>query len=340
MISGAFRGRAGRVSRARRAIVAAAALAWALAAAGCGHKGADPGSAETHPTVPVGVGTLEERSVRELVKGTGQWRVSDSVTVSAPFKAYVEAIGPRTGDSVTRGDALGTLITYESRAALRGAEILVRQARSAAERDEASRALRLAERDLIRVPLVASTNGTVLRRAVEPGSEVLEGGELLTIVPVGSMVFEAHIPRPEAARVSAGQKAEIGMEGGGTVAATVQRKLPQTSEADQTALFWLSPSVRAPFGAIGRFGNATIETGAVHRGILVPDSALVQDDLTGEVRIARVLPDSVAVWTTVRLGPGEEGRHELLEPALPAGTQVVVRGQRGLPDSTHVTVGP
>ena len=96
----------------------------------------------------------------------------------------------------------------------------------------------------------------------------------------------------------------------------------------------------APFGAIGRFGNATIVTGAVHWAVLVPDSALVQDDLTGELRIARVLPDSVAVWTTVRLGPGQEGWHELLEPALPAGTPVVIRGQRGLPDSTHVTAGP
>jgi len=320
--------------------VAVAALAGTLALAGCGSKGGDAGSAETHPTVPVGIGRLEERSVRERMKGTGQWRLSDSVTVSAPFKAYVEALGPRTGDSVARGDALGTLVTYESRAALRGAEILVRQARSPPEHDEAARALRLAERDLIRVPIVASTNGTVLRRAVEPGSEVVEGGELLTIVPVGSVVFEVHVPRPEAARVNAGQRAEIGMDGGGTVAATVQRKLPQTSEADQTALFWLDPSVRAPFGAIGRFGNATIETGAIHRAVLVPDSALVQDDLTGEVRIARVLPDSVAVWTTVRLGPGEEGWHEVLEPALPAGTPVVVRGQRGLPDSTHVTVGP
>jgi len=332
--------RPARAPRARRAFVAATALAGALAVAGCGPKGGDSGSADTHPTVPVGLARLEERSVREVVKATGQWRTSDSVTVSAPFKAYVEALGPRTGDWVARGDAIGTLVTYESRAALRGAEILVRQARSTAERDEASRALRLAERDLIRVPLVASTNGTVLRRAVEPGSEVPEGGELLTIVPVGSVVFEAHVPRPEAARVSSGQKADIGMEGGGTVAATVQRKLPQTNGADQTALFWLGPSVRAPFGAIGRFGNATIVTGAVHWAVLVPDSALVQDDLTGDLRIARVLPDSVAVWTTVRLGPGQEGWHELLEPALPAGTPVVIRGQRGLPDSTHVTAGP
>ena len=120
----------------------------------------------------------------------------------------------------------------------------------------------------------------------------------------------------------------------------MQRRLPQSSEGDQTALFWLAPVVRTPFGVLGRFGNATIETGAVHRAVLVPDSALVQDDLTGEVRLARVLPESIAVWTTVRLGQGEEGRHELLEPRLPPGTLVIVRGQRGLPDSTHVEVVP
>ena len=278
--------------------------------------------------------------MREVVKASGQWRVSDSVTVVAQFKAYVEALRPHAGDSVTRGQAIGTLVTYESRAALRGAEILLLQARSAAEREEASRALRLAERDLIRVPLVASTSGTVLRRAVDPGSEVPEGGELLTIVPLGSVVFEAHVPRPEAARVAPGQKAEVGMEGGGSIAASVQRKLPQTSEGDQTELFWLVPTVRAPFGGIGRFGNATIETGAVHRAVLVPDSALVEDDLTGEVRLARVIPGNIAVWTTVRLGQGEEGWHELLEPPLPPGTPVVVRGQRGLPDSTRVEARP
>jgi hypothetical protein len=130
------------------------------------------------------------------------------------------------------------------------------------------------------------------------------------------------------------------MEGGGLVLTRVQRRLPQANEADQTALFWLAPVVKAPFGILGRFGNAAIETGAEHRAILVPDSALVEDDLTGEVRVARVAPGDVAVWTTVRIGPGAQGRHELLQPSLPAGTAVVIRGQRGLPDSTRVKAGP
>ena len=315
----------------------AALLCSLLLLAGCGHRSDDT---VVEPVVPVKVERLEEQIVRSVVTIPGQWRVSDSLTVSAPFKAYVESLRPRAGDHVARGENIGTLVTYESRAALRGAEILIRQAHSASERDEAARALRLAERDLVRVPLVAAAAGTVLRRSVEPGSEVAEGGELLTLVPVGSVVFEAHVPRADAARVALGNRAEIAMEGGGAVETRVQRRLPQTSEADQTALFWLAPVNREPFGVLGRFGNAVIETGAEHRGILVPDSSLVEDDLTGEVRLARVAPGNVAVWTAVRLGPGVEGHHELLSPALPPGTLVLVRGQRGLPDSTRVTVEP
>ncbi|HVN75301.1 MAG TPA: ABC transporter substrate-binding protein, partial [Thermoanaerobaculaceae bacterium] len=76
-------------------------------------------------------------------------------------------------------------------------------------------------------------------------------------------------------------------------------------------------------------------TGEARRALAVPDSAVVEDDLTGETRVARV-ERGVAVWTPVTLGLAEGGWHELRAPALAAGTVVVVSGQHGLPDSTHV----
>jgi len=317
-----------------------AALMLTLALSGCGGRRSDEAEPAPRPVVPVRIERLEERSVRAVVTTQGRWRISDSLTVSAPFRAYVEAIRPRVGDHVARAELIGTLVTYESRAALRGAEILVRQASSPAEREEADRALRLAERDLVRVPLVAASSGTVLRRSVEPGSEVAESGELLTLVPEGAVVFEAHVSRADADRVALGATAQVAMEGGGAEETRVQRRLPQSSEGDQSALFWLAPATKEPFGVLGRFGAATIETGAEHRAVLIPDSALVEDDLTGVVRFARVVPGDIAVWTAARLGPAQEGRHELLAPALPPGTPVLVRGQRGLPDSTRVRVSP
>jgi hypothetical protein len=329
--------RSERTSRGKGACVA---LLTALAVSGCGGRAADEAEPPVRPVVPVRVERLEERSLRAVVTTQGQWRISDSLTVSTPFRAYVEALRPRAGDHVTQAELIGTLVTYESRAALNGAEILVRQAATPAERDEAERALRLAQRDLVRVPLVAASAGTVLRRSVEPGSEVAESAELLTLVPEGSIIFEAHVPRAEADQVALGARAQVAMEGGGIVETRVQRRLPQSNESDQSALFWLAPLTKEPFGVLGRFGSATVETGAEHRAVLVPDSALVEDDLTGVVRLARVVSGDVAVWIPVRLGAAEDGRHELLAPALPPGTLVLVRGQRGLPDSTRVRVSP
>ena len=90
----------------------------------------------------------------------------------------------------------------------------------------------------------------------------------------------------------------------------------------------------------GRFGGASIVVGAAHRSLGVPDPALVEDDLTGEVRIACVGRDTVATWVTVRVGLGAVGWHELLSPSLPPGTRAIVSGQRGLPDSTRVAIEP
>src|SRR5205823_13281685 len=98
--------------------------------------------------------------------------------------------------------------------------------------------------------------------------------------------------------------------------------------------------IREPFGVLGRFGTAAIEAGAAHHAVVVPDSALVEDDLTGEGRVARVASDSIAIWTTVPVGAAQEGSHALPVPALPPGPAVLVRGQRGLPDSARVRIEP
>ena len=319
--------------------VALLAIAIAFAAAGCGHPSPD---AESGPAavVSVRVAHVLDRIIPSEVMAPGQWRAANEIAVTAPFAAVVDSLGPHAGDQVRRGESIGSLITRESRAAVRGAELMLHQAADAAARDEARRALALARHDLVRVPLVAGATGLVIRRAVEPGAEVTEGSELLTIVPERDLVFEAHVSVSEATRVATGQRARIMMEGAAPAEARVLRRLPGASAADQTALFWLAAVGRAPVGSLDRFGTAVIETGAPRRALAVPDSALVEDDLTGEVRVARVDSSGVAVWTKVQLGAAAAGWHELLAPALPPGTTVVISGQRGLPDSTRVSPQP
>jgi len=314
-------------------------LAAAFAGASCARRESAAGDAQPSPVVPVHAAVLAPQVVHDEVAASGQWRTTHEIVVAAPFGALVESLAVEVGDAVERGRTLGVLVTHESRAAVLGAEQLLAAAGDGAAREEAERALRQARHDLVRVPLVASADGVVIRRMAARGAEVAEGAELFALAPRQSLVFEAHVPVSDAARVRPGQAARIAMEDGAVVPAVVARRLPQASAADQNALVWLVAQAPPP-GAIDRFATARIVTGADRRTIVVPDSALVEDDLTGAVRVAVVDRSSVATWVAVRIGTAVSGGHELLSPALPAGTRVVTSGQRGLPDSTRVSFEP
>jgi len=67
---------------------------------------------------------------------------------------------------------------------------------------------------------------------------------------------------------------------------------------------------------------------------------VVENDLDGSARVVVVGADSTATWTPVRLGASAEGWRELVGGTLAPGALVVVEGQRGLPDRTHVKPQP
>ena len=312
-------------------------------AAGCGQRTEADSPAESRAASAVRVRTraVETRVFPDELSVPGRWRAGGEAVLAAPFAAVVESIAVLPGDAVAAGQALAWLDTRESHAALRGAESLVRQARDAAARQEAAQAVELARRDLVRVPVRAPRAGVVLRRSVEPGTLVAESAEILAITPLNALVFEAHVPAALRPRLRPGQQAVIACSGEPPRNATLERILPAASEADQAVLAWLVPAPGAgPRPFLDRFGTATLQLGPPRRGLAVPDSAVVEDDVTGEKRLARVSPDGRAVWVPVTLGLRAGGWTELQAPLLTEGTPVIVEGQHGLPDSAKVQSVP
>ena len=322
-----------------RTWVGGIAAAWVLAAAGgCGgHAPASDAEAPAdEAVVSVAVRAVETRRFEDVVTASGQWRSGGDVVVSAPVAGVVESLSVRIGDTVGAGQRLGSLITRESGAALKGAELLAREAHDPAGREEAERALLVARRDLVRVPLTAPQRGIVTRRSIEPGALAADGAEIVALVPAQAVVFEAHAAADQVSRVRPGQPATVLEPGGARRAAQVQRVLPMASGPDQAALVWLAATGGGAPPALERFGTATIVVGSAHLAEAVPDSALVEDDLTGERRVAVVDSAGRIAWTPVTLGGEADGWRELVRPRLAARTRVVVAGQRGLPDGTHV----
>jgi len=310
-------------------------LALLALAAGCARHAEGDEDGAAAPVVPVRTAAVEERTFADAVEAPGQWRSSGDVSLPAPFAAVVESLGPRLGDRVAAGDTIGMLVTRESRSALRGAELLLREAHDAAARTEAERAAALARRDLVRVPIVAPRAGVVTKRDVEPGGEVNDGAEVLAITPVEGIVFEARLPAAATPLVHAGQSATVRTTGEPDRDVRVSRVLPAASAADQATLVWLAP-VGGGTPMLDRFGTAVMSTSGTRRSPAVPAAAVVENDLDGSARVVLVSGDTVAVWTRVRLGAALEGWREIVGGGVAPGARVVVEGQRGLPDHARV----
>ena len=308
-----------------------------VVAAGCARRAEESDDdSDVRALVPVRTAVVEERDFADLIEAPGQWRSSGDVALPAPFAAVIESLGPRPGDRVAAGDTLGTVLTRQSRDALRGAELLASEAHDPAARTEAERALALARRDDRDTHEVAPRAGVVTRRGAEPGAEVADGAEVLAITPPEGIVFEARLPAAAARQVHPGEAAIVRTIGEPDRPAHVMRVLPAASATDQATLVWLSAHGAGGTPLIDRFGTATFTSDRTRRSPAVPAAAVVESDLDGSTRVVVVKADSVATWTPVKLGASIAGWRELQGGTPVPGTPVVVEGQRGLPDGTHV----
>jgi multidrug efflux pump subunit AcrA (membrane-fusion protein) len=329
----------------RRRIIATWTLALgALLAVACSRGAGGDHDAEksdsTDAVVDVRVASVQSRAFRSSISAPGQWRSSGELAINAPFAGVLESLKPRVGDSVREGETIGRLVTRESWSALHGAELMTHEVHDSAGRAEAEHALELARHDLVRVPIVASKPGLVVRRTLEPGDQVAESAEILALVPTGNLVFEAHVPAGSDRLVRPGQPATVTDQDGTTRAASVQRILPMANDSDQSRLVWLSARAGNPAPLLDRYGEARILLGLPHPAPAVPDSAIVEDDLTGQRRVAVVGTDGRMRWNPVELGMADAGWHEVVKPALAPGTRVVISGQRGLASGTRVKLTP
>ncbi len=315
-----------------------------LAVLGC-RKGVEPGEAarpEGTPSLPtpVRVAVAEKASLSLFVSGPGKTAALAQQKVRAPFTGTLTELSVFDGDRVRRGQRIGTIVARDSEAALSGAREMLRQAATEAERRDAERAVALAEKNLVRKPLTASWDGTVVSHAASAGDRVSEDQEILTINDAGSTVFLADIAQSDLPRIRPGQKAFIQIAGEPRpISGIVHSALPAANPADSTAPVRVDlpePARRLPLGIVG---TARFLVGEQPDATVVPDAAVLRDDVTGVARIALVTQNR-AHWVNVQTGVMEGGRTEIVSPALSPGQAVIVSGLVGLPEGKLVAAQP
>jgi len=327
-----------------RGLFRAAAILILAAAAGC-RKGAvaDAPAAkggEEAPApvaVPVRVAPVTRASLSRVVSAPGQTNALAQQKVRAPFSGTLLELTVTDGDEVRKGQSVGLIVSRDSAAALEGAREMERGARTDVEKADAARALELAQRNLVRVPIHAEADGVVLSHAAAAGDRVAEDQELLTVAERRSLAFVAGVAQNDLAAVRPGQPVSVEIAGRPrAVEGVVHDVLPAANAGDFTAPVRVDFRELPPKMAIGLFGTARI-TVESREALTVPDAAILRDDVSGVARVALV-KDGKAHWVDVVTGLRGPAGTEIVSPALTTSDRIVVSGQVGLPEGAGVTI--
>jgi RND family efflux transporter MFP subunit len=321
-----------------------AALWIAVTLLSCKGAGQKETASKADPTpeapTPARVAAVSRQTLPLFVSGPGKTAALVQQKVRAPFAGTLTSLSVSDGDLVQRGQTVGTIVARDSEAALSGAREMLREAATPAERRDAERAIALAEKNLVRKALTAAWDGAVLSHAASPGDRLAEDQEILTVNDASSIVFLADVPQADLPRIHPGQKATIQIAGGAQPSSgAVHAVLPGANPADYTGSVRidLPPSSRRL--AVGIFGAARILISEHPDATVVPDTAVLRDDVSGVARVALVSQNR-AHWVTVQTGISDSGKTEIVAPPLLVGQTVIVSGLVGLPEGKLISPQP
>jgi len=316
--------------------------------AGCTKHHADDDEGEAAavtPVVAVRTAAVARGAIDVVVSATGTTDAVRKEKVVAPIGGVLISLNVLEGTAVRRGDVVAVIQPKETRAAITGAETLMREASNDRERDEARRAMELARRGANNLEVRASSDAMVASRGVTEGELVAEGAELLTLVDLGTLDFIADVPLHDVGSVRRGQKAGIifqslpGRRFDAVVAAINPRSDAQSQTVRVRCAFTGPAAVRGLLRT-DMGGVASIVTG-VHTGVLlVPKGAVLRNDETNACTVVIATPDSLARIVPVDVGARTDSTAEVSGAGLAPGVPVVVEGNYALADSTRIAPAP
>jgi membrane fusion protein (multidrug efflux system) len=296
------------------------------------------------PVVSVQVALIVRKTLTVALVVDGVTDVRDRETVMSPIDGTIVSLSVEVGATVDASDTLAVIRTRSSEASISGARRLLEEAATPRQRDDARRAMQVAEENQQVVPVVARRHGVVVDRMVSIEQAVTTNSDLLQLVDLSTLDFVANVPPQDLTRVKIGQSCLVRFPSlpDRSFAGTVTAVSAQSDQGSQATPVWISfqpqASVAASVLRMGMMGTAAIKTGERPDVLVVPVAALLRDDINDTYTIYTVGADSLARKVLVTIGIVNDSLAEVAAPSLRDGEFAIVKGNYEVSDSTRVTI--
>jgi RND family efflux transporter MFP subunit len=337
---------------------------------GCHHEEAE--EAPKLPTVRVETVHRAKLAPRIAVAGVLAPLPGRDVKVGSLVVGRVDRVLVAEGDAVKAGQAIAHVEAQplkdrvaESEAVKTGASAQLENARvrlqrteklfhdgiaSRQEVDDAHAQLVAAESTLKQAQAVGGTAAVNLERAtlrapidgviaqiLVPAGQPVDGNAtpVIEVADTRELDLRAPVPAARVGRIAVAQKAELSVEGVGTVEGVVVAIAPLVDTATNTVTVRIRVANKS-----GRLRGGMFARGSIlepeREGIAIPRTALLPGDGGAATEVALVQADGTVVHRSLRLGADAAEAVEV--DGLADGERVIVAGGYALPDGTKVEI--
>lgn len=336
-------GSLGRVGRHARWFALGIAIAASVAACGGGAPGKDA-SASAHTAIPVEAAAASHQSVTANYSGTATLEAVGDAQVVAKTTGIVLKILVEEGQRIEKGQLLAQLDDDAARNKLAQASATLKKAEAAFDKSEKGLALKITPRadydrdkydletqravvagaqlDLSYTRIVAPISGVIAKRSIKTGNLVQTNQNLFQIVDLDPLEAVLNVPERDLDTLKPGQPVQMKVDalGGRSFAGTIARIAPVVDAASGT--FRATCQFRDGTQTLkpGMFGRIEVAYDQRHDALVVPRTALVEEDGESSVFILEPAPpkpksDQSGVKKSK---PGEAVAAEQDKPVAPA----------------------
>jgi len=326
------------------------------------------------PPVPVEVAPVVERTVEKEIQAVGTVEANLYTTVSAEVEGAVARFDLREGDRVEKGQVLSQLrrtdlaiALKEAKANLREKEALFSRAEhdyrrfkglfeegaiSASELDraeasaDAAKALKESSEEayqqivdqLRRTSVVAPFSGYIVKKHVELGQWVDEGGKVADLVDIDTVYVLIPVNERDIGKIRKGDVAAVTVDTypGRTFKGRIAYIIPQADVSSRNFPVKIRvDNAREHLLKGGMFARVKIQYGEPRRGLFIPKDAVVRQK---KEQVVFVLDTSRVQMVRIETGQALEEMVEVVKGDLKPGQEVVVAGNEILRDGAPVQV--
>lgn len=331
-----------RAVRRARSSLLALAITLSLAACGGGGGPAKDANAGAQTAIPVEVAAAKHQSVTANYSGTATLEAVGDAQVVSKTTGIVLKILVEEGQRVQKGQLLAQLDDDQARNKLAQSDATLKKAQAAYDKAEKGLALKITPRadydrdkydletqravvagaqlDVSYTRIVAPISGVIAKRSIKVGNLVQTNQNLFQIVDLDPLEAVLNVPERDLDTLKPGQPVQMKVDAlsGKHFVGTIARIAPVVDAASGT--FRATCQFRDDSGALkpGMFGRIEVAYDQRHDALVVPRTALVEEDGESAVFIIEPAPPKADKPEAKKGKPGEAVAAEQAKPALPA----------------------